>query len=181
MVPRPHAELKLRFLVNSYMKRPLMLSTEPSSSEQMDNSPVRQEIYAGRRSPFQSPGKFPPKTRFNINSQYVTAEKISDEQEPRRSTALRLISGTTSDPKLAPSSRTSIGEMAPALNIGQQQQKPSQGFYGQRDERRGYPSGYGGERRVRVQDVRSRQDNDHSQGEVSIGGIVFQGCSLLWL
>ena len=139
-----------------------------SSSEQMDNTPIHQGVDVGRRFPLQSPGQLPPQPRFNINPQYGTAESSSDDQEPRTSTAPRRISATTPDPMLAPQPRSSIGEMATAFNIGQQQQRSSQGFQGQNDERRGYLSGYGSECRASAQDVRSRQDDDHSQDKNAV-------------
>ena len=72
--------------------------------------------------------------------------------------------------QLTPPPRASIREMAPAFNIEQQQQRSSYVFQGHNDERRDYPSGYGSDRRVSTQDVRSRHDdeNSHCKKAVSV-------------
>ena len=139
------------------------VTNRPNLSEQIDNTPIHQEVDISRRFPFQSEKQLLPQPRSNTNQQQNAAENSSDDQEPRTNIAPRRTSVTTSDLMLVPPKRASIGKVSPGLSIGRQQQRCSQAAHGPVTLRRYTTSEYSGDRRISSQEAHSHRDDECSQ------------------
>ena len=89
------------------------VTNRPGPSERTNNVLVHPDVGIGRGLPFQSPTRFPPQQRFNVNPPYRIADSNKDEQDPIIRTETRQISVNTLDLRWTPPPQVIIGDLAP--------------------------------------------------------------------